>query len=130
MGNRFGVVVMLLLDPADVPLHCAKLCKYMELEAAADILFIVFGVSFFLTRLVIYPYVVWSSHLEAASYMGTYGTAEWSAVVLLYILLVLQVYWMALILKVAAKLVMNGSAEDVRSDSEDEDNGNGECKKE
>ena len=102
---------MLLLDPADVPLHCAKLCKYplpllgprglrlvnpsappllvsasptrhvfflrgqhtspwhsmhasklnkgadcagcvryMGLDAAADLLFIVFGVSFFLTR--------------------------------------------------------------------------------
>ena len=32
-----------------------------------------------------------------------------------------QVYWMALILKVALKLLTTGGAEDIRSDSEDED---------
>jgi ceramide synthetase len=25
--NRVGFVIMLLLDPADVPLHAAKICK-------------------------------------------------------------------------------------------------------
>ena len=44
--NRVGVVVMILLDPADVPLHSAKLCKYMNMEAAADVFFIMFGVTF------------------------------------------------------------------------------------
>merc|ERR1719414_34099 len=27
--NRVGAVVMVVLDPADVPLHLAKLCKYI-----------------------------------------------------------------------------------------------------
>ena len=40
---------------------------------------------------------------------------------LLYILLVLQVYWFALIVKVAIKVVTSGAAEDVRSDDEEED---------
>lgn len=37
---------MILLDPADVPLHFAKMCKYMGKDGAADNLFIVFGVTF------------------------------------------------------------------------------------
>ena len=36
-------------------------------------------------------------------------------------LLGLQVYWFALIVKVAIKVVTSGAAEDVRSDDEDED---------
>ena len=39
---------------------------------------------------------------------------------LLYILLVLQAYWMYLILKVAVTLVTGGTAEDIRSDSDDD----------
>ena len=37
------------------------------------------------------------------------------------VLLGLQVYWFALIVKVAIKVVTSGAAEDVRSDDEDED---------
>lgn len=47
--NRIGVVVMLLLDPADVPLHLAKLCKYSLADNMADFFFYLFGVSFFVT---------------------------------------------------------------------------------
>lgn len=63
--NRVGAVVMLLLDPADVPLHAAKMVKYVG-EARgnnktcaflADRLFELFAVMFFVTRVALYPYV-------------------------------------------------------------------------
>ena len=120
--NRVGVVVMLLLDIGDVPLHLAKLCKYMNRDGAADVFFVLFGVSFFLSRLVVYPYVVWSGTVEGYAIMGVYGGVEWTAVALLYVLLALQVYWMAMILKVALKMNNGHSVEDIRSDS-DEDEG-------
>ena len=56
--NRVGAVVKLLMDPADVPLHGAKLCKYCGLEFIADRCFELFALSFFVTRLVMYGYVV------------------------------------------------------------------------
>ena len=86
------------------------------------------------------------SYPEAAEYFE-YGIPEWSCVGwgilcralvhtstlglsdmcvrallyrLLYILLVLQAYWMYLILKVAVTLVTGGTAEDIRSDSDDD----------
>jgi hypothetical protein len=78
------------------------------------------------TRLVLYPYAVWSGHIEAQRYLPPFGGPEWICVGLLYVLLVLQVYWMYLIAKVAVKLALHGEAEDVRSDEEEEGEGEGE----
>jgi len=109
--NRVGVVVMVLLDLADVPLHLAKLCKYMDdkgnqwvrWQFLADRLFEIFALVFFFTRLVMYGYVCWSAHIEATRYFPK-GLPEWTCVVLLYSLYFLQVYWFHLILKVAMRL--------------------------
>ena len=127
--NRVGAVVMSLLDPADVPLHVAKQFKYIgdarggttqkRMQLGADIFFVIFMVLFAIMRLGLYPYVVWSSHLEGPLYFE-YGAGANACVALLYVLLGLQVYWFALILKVAIKVVTSGAAEDVRSDDEDE----------
>ena len=128
--NRVGAVVMVLLDPADVPLHVAKQFKYVGdarggatqkiMQTGADVFFVIFMLLFAVMRLGLYPYVVWSAHIEGRRYF-TYGAGAWTCVALLYILLVLQVYWFALIVKVAIKVVTSGAAEDVRSDDEDED---------
>lgn len=129
--NRVGAVVMALLDPADVPLHVAKQFKYIgdarggrvqkTMQLGADIFFVIFMVLFAVMRLGLYPYVVWSAHREGPTFFK-YGVGASSCVALLYVLLGLQVYWFALILKVAIKVVTSGgAAEDVRSDDEDED---------
>jgi len=125
--NRVGVVVMVLLDPADVPLHLAKLCKYTAeatklslWQRVADRLFEVFAVLFFVTRIVMYGYVCWSAHIEATRYFPK-GLPEWTCVVCLYTLLLLQIYWFSLILKVAMMLLWGGGAEDPRSDDDSED---------
>jgi ceramide synthetase len=128
--NRVGAVVMALLDPADVPLHVAKQFKYVGdarggktqkiMQTGADIFFVVFMLLFAVMRLGLYPYVVWSSTLEGPRHFA-YGTGAYACVALLFVLLGLQVYWFALIVKVAIKVVTSGAAEDVRSDDEDED---------
>merc|ERR1712032_904793 len=127
--NRVGVVVMVLLDPADVPLHLAKLCKYIAdakglyiWQFIADRLFEMFALVFFVTRLVCYGYVCWSAHIEATRYFPK-GLPEWTCVGLLYTLLALQLYWFFLIIKVAVKLIRGLNADDPRSDDSEEDNG-------
>jgi hypothetical protein len=128
--NRVGAVVMALLDPADVPLHVAKQFKYVGdarggktqkiMQTGADIFFVVFMLLFAVMRLGLYPYVVWSSTFEGPRHF-TYGAGAYACVALLFVLLGLQVYWFALILKVAIKVITSGAAEDVRSDDEDEE---------
>ncbi|KAJ1444526.1 TLC domain-containing protein [Pelagophyceae sp. CCMP2097] len=129
--HRIGAVVMLLLDPADVPLHCAKMLKYVAdarqgqgalarwCTFGADRTFEVFAVVFFVTRVVAYPYVCWSAHVEATRYFPK-GAPEWACVALLETLYALQVYWFFLIVKVAVKMAHTGNAEDVRSDDDDD----------
>ena len=125
--TRVGAVIMLVLDPADVPLHAAKCAKYIgdargnkRFQLLADVLFAIFLVTFFFMRLVMYPYVVWSSHFEARRYFGA-SFGYWTCVVLLYIILGLQVYLFKLIVNVVHRILITGSAEDVRSDDEDDD---------
>ena len=131
--NRIGCVVMFLLDPADVPLHLAKMCKYVADARAsrqkalaakctflADRAFELFAVVFLVTRIIMYPYVCWSAHVEATRYFPK-GLPEWTCVGLLWTLCALQCYWFYLIVKVAIRMITKGQAEDVRSDDEDED---------
>ena len=123
---------MILLDPADVPLHIAKQFKYVGdahggkiqkfMQSGADLFFVIFMLLFAVTRLGLYPYVVWSAHVEGREYFS-YGLGAWTCIALLYILLLLQIYWFVLILKVAIKVITSGAAEDVRSDEDDEDSG-------
>jgi ceramide synthetase len=124
--NRVGVVVMVLLDPGDVPLHLAKLCKYIAdskegsmWQFLADRLFEIFGVVFAVTRIGMYGYVCWSALIESRQFIPK-GMAEWTCLALLYTLLVLQFYWFSLIIKVAIKMMRGHSTEDIRSDDEDE----------
>lgn len=127
--TRVGTIVMLILDPADVPLHLAKLCKYAAdsngvriWQTMANYLFEIFAVTFFVTRIICYGFVIYSVFFEGALIyipnFGGPGGAICSA--LLVGILLLQVYWFVLIIKVAIKFSKDGEAEDVRSDDEDE----------
>lgn len=134
--NRIGVVVMVLLDFADVPLHLAKCSKYTgEQKTAgpwqflADRLFEVFAVTFFVTRLVMYGYVCWSAHIEATRFWPK-GVPEWTCVACLYTLFFLQVYWFVLIMQVVVRLLGGRSVEDPRSDDEDNGGAGDNAKKE
>ena len=113
-----GLVIMVLFDPADVPLHTAKCLKYLAecrpmggvrsvLQFGSNRSFEVFAVSFFVTRLVMYPYVMWSCHVESQP-LGAQGNI---AIVLLWILLGLNVYWFYLIIRVVVKMAVNGDVE-------------------
>eukprot|EP00403_Amphidinium_massartii_P014495 CAMPEP_0178426556 /NCGR_PEP_ID=MMETSP0689_2-20121128/29294_1 /TAXON_ID=160604 /ORGANISM="Amphidinium massartii, Strain CS-259" /LENGTH=344 /DNA_ID=CAMNT_0020048243 /DNA_START=59 /DNA_END=1093 /DNA_ORIENTATION=- len=134
---RVGTIVMVLLDPADVPLHIAKMFKYgadaggprsAKFQFVADRLFEIFAVVFFISRLVLYPYTCWSAKDESIDVWSKevgrqweHDAAEWLAVILLFTLLVLQVYWFALIIRVAITMARTGKADDVRSDDEGEE---------
>eukprot|EP00622_Pseudochattonella_farcimen_P002644 FR737617.1.p1 GENE.FR737617.1~~FR737617.1.p1 ORF type:complete len:182 (+),score=27.74 FR737617.1:80-547(+) len=128
---RVGVIVMALLDPADVPLQMAKMMKYLGearspatsdniWQFLADRFFEAFAVVFFITRLVMYPYVCWSAQFESARYFQK-GVPEWTCIVLLCILLALQIFWFKLVVEAAYRIIWLGKpVEDHRSDDEEE----------
>jgi len=97
---RVGVVIMVLLDVADPPLHLAKLVTYVKeisphssglfsLETLADLLFAAFAILFTITRMVLFVYVTWSVGYELfEAQMGyppyTLDTYKWQFNLLKY----------------------------------------------
>lgn len=126
--TRVGAMVKLVMDPADVLLHLAKMCKYTGGDDAkswghfcAERFFEAFAVCFFITRIICFGYIVYSTAFEAHNYFHV-PLGGWACVGLLCILLSLQIFWMSLIVKLAIKTKVQGEAiHDNRSDSEGEE---------
>ena len=122
-----GYLVMVLHDPVDVVLETAKVLFYMGRARpwalrAANHLFIVFAVTYFVTRLVLYPFII-----LRASLFGFQEYMDWfpGATLINFFLVTLQflhIFWMSLIIKSAVKKVVSGAdtVEDSRSDDEED----------
>ncbi|PNW78342.1 hypothetical protein CHLRE_09g401100v5 [Chlamydomonas reinhardtii] len=115
--HRAGVLVLSLLNISNPFLHVAKVVHYVE--AKGDTLaFLAFAVAFFLSRIVAYPVVVlhatliesWQVHpayLDRARHLPVYLLANG----LLLLLMVMQVQWMAGIVRLLLKAVGGSKAE-------------------
>lgn len=116
--NRVGAVVMVLFDPADVPLHLAKVCRYLGWQGPADLLFALFAVSFLVSRIGLFSYVCWSAHVESARYLrpGWDVVAGWS---ILYAILAINVAWGWMVVRVVLRVASGAGAADDRSDSDE-----------
>ena len=116
--NRVGLVVMVLFDASDVPLHAAKMCKYFGRAGAADALFAAFVVSFAGLRLVAYPYVCWQSHAMLARGETDSPGAVAASLVLLDCILVLNLMWGWTIAQLVRSVLAGNHVSDDRSDSD------------
>lgn len=57
-------MIMVLHDPSDIILEVTKMLNYAEWELSSTVMFVVFMLSWFLTRLVYFPFwIVWSTRL-------------------------------------------------------------------
>ncbi|XP_026162763.1 ceramide synthase 5 isoform X2 [Mastacembelus armatus] len=103
----------------DIKRKAAKLANYAKYQRLCDFLFIVFGVVFFITRLVIYPvWVLNSSMFESWAIVGPFPS-WWLFNILLLVLQVLHIIWSYLIARIAVKAMLRGKVcNDVRSDIE------------
>jgi len=116
-----GCLLMLLMDIADPFLELGKICKYLEMETASLVAFVMFLVSFIFMRLVLYPiYAVYPclAHTwELALYMDKFYL-YYSINGFMLVLFVLNVYWAVLIIKVLVTKLRHGQIKDIRSDDE------------
>lgn len=120
---RVGISVMILHDVSDVLLCAAKCAKYLRYDLAADVLFGVFALSFFVLRLGFFPaHIVRSivfeacDHLACAVYRGRcHAYPQFYAwVAPIFFLLALQVYWGWKILAAMHRKLVLGVLEDDR----------------
>ncbi|KAF8389864.1 hypothetical protein HHK36_024381 [Tetracentron sinense] len=127
---RVGSVVLALHDASDVFLEIAKMAKYSGFERIASFSFILLVLSWVVLRLIYFPlWIIWSTSYEVLLsldkekhqvvgpiYYFVFNT-------LLICLLVLHIYWGLLMFGMLIKQIQARGqiSEDVRSDSEDED---------
>ena len=135
--TRIGTLVMWCHDVSDIFLEGAKLCVYSKKNSLADLLFVGFGVVFFirfllsqffwkinfefLSRLVYYPF--WIVHTSWVKSMWIFSPfpGYYLFNFLLMVLQVLHIFWFYLIVKMAFRLMSGNQVEDSRSDSEESD---------
>jgi len=127
---RIGIVVLMLHNLFDPFLNLAKCCHYAfkgSLHALADVSFGLAAMVFLVSRLVLYPVVVYNVCFHTTPYPGTvpfWGATveQWICRICLVMLYPLHLFWFYLICKVAKKALIGGTVQkDERSDSEDED---------
>eukprot|EP01018_Ginkgo_biloba_P016002 Gb_07027 [translate_table: standard] len=127
---RVGSIVLALHDASDVFLEVGKMFKYSGSNVIPSISFILFVISWIVLRLIYYPFwILWSTSyevlrtldknkhkIEGPIYYYVFNT-------LLFCLLVLHIYWWVLMYRMLVKQIKARGklGEDVRSDSESED---------
>ena len=127
--TRVGVTIMLLHDTADVFLESAKVFNYSSkakghewAKVVCDVLFAIFALTFFVTRLILYPlFIIRSVLFEAPNHFGVDWIGFWVFAGLLVILQGLHVFWFYLIARMLHKLATTGIEKDERSDDDDDD---------
>ena len=96
----------------------AKLLHYAKLERCAEVVFAIFTVIFFITRLVIFPFwLLWAVSFDLPRHTGQFP-AHYVALALLLVLQLLHVYWFKLIVMMLCQLLKGqGVKKDARSES-------------
>lgn len=135
---RVGVSILWLHDLSDVVLEGCKVLNYTSKppgrqwlkDYIVDPLFGVFTITFFVTRLVLYPrYILYSVIIEGYRVFGCEWGGCYVFIGLLVALQCLHIFWFSLIVKMLYILMTTGFEGDIRSDDEDEDEPEGEDKK-
>lgn len=132
--TRVGAAILFLHDIADIFLEAAKIFNYLSkgvdsnkrawirswAKTCCDILFALFAIIFFITRLVIYPkYILYSIIYETPVYFNVFEWfGYWIFAVLLIVLQFLHIFWFYLIVVMIYRLVTTGIEKDERSDDE------------
>ena len=128
--TRFGATILLIHDVSDIFLEFAKVCNYTAkakshawMRPYVDIIFAIFMIVFFISRLIIYPkHIMYSIITEGIEYFGCEFGGCYVWIGLLGALQLLHIFWFYLIARMAYGLIFVGSIEkDVRSDDEGDD---------
>lgn len=135
--TRIGNTVFVTMDSSDIWLGLAKCLKYLNFPGlVTNTMFIMFMIIWVYARHYLYGLVTYSLFAESClpennkciwDPLNGYWLTRWSKYIVLLgmsLLQILMIYWFTLILKIAWKVVNGKNAEDTRSDSEDEDEGN------
>nr|CAB3230108.1 LAG1-like3 [Phallusia mammillata] len=121
---RVGSLVMAIHDVSDIILEGAKCFVYAKKSAVADNLFTLFAIVFIISRLIVYPYSVIHTTWVKSMWLFRPYPGYYFFNALLMILQLLHIFWAAIIIRMAVRMLVVGKVEkDARSDVEEASTG-------
>jgi ceramide synthetase len=122
---RIGLVILLIHDASDIFLYLAKIFHYLQRVKHTDLTFGTFAFVFLITRLFLFPYVVYSIFWEPQIYHDNIDRF-WPQIIFwksaLSTLQILHVIWFIMISRMIILAFRKGQVQgDIRSDDETED---------
>ncbi|XP_060550778.1 ceramide synthase 3 isoform X1 [Pantherophis guttatus] len=103
---RLGTLVMIVHDSADIWLEAAKMFNYARWDNTCSVLFVIFAVVFFITRLILFPcWILRASIYYPVFYTQTLVIAYFVYNGQLLILQGLHLYWAYLVFKILKKFI-------------------------
>ncbi|KAJ5071735.1 ceramide synthase 1 [Anaeramoeba ignava] len=118
---QIGTLLMILHDISDVFLYVAQAFNYLGYPALQTACFVPFVLSFFFFRLIILPFLNYSTLIEYKGRTGFVGDVLTGGLPMLG-LIFMHIYWFYLILKVIYRtFTTDKGVADVRSDDEDDE---------
>ncbi|XP_002732672.1 ceramide synthase 6-like [Saccoglossus kowalevskii] len=117
---RVGALIILTHDVSDIFLEAAKMTNYAKYQRICDVLFIIFAIIFFVSRLIVFPlYVFKSAAIESREICGPWPS-WWIFNILLLVLQLLHIFWFSIIMRMVYKSLTHGKVDrDARSDCEE-----------
>lgn len=105
---RYGLAIMFLHDCSDPFLELGKLCYFLRMQKAADVIFLIFTVIFYITRCFVYPIFI----VLPALYYTNFPEEQLVMKMLLtnlILLMVLNYVWSIFIYKMIQVYCRNGT---------------------
>lgn len=121
---KVGSLILVLHDPCDVLLHFAKIAKYVNYQRLTDTLFVVFSISWFVTRLIIFPFKI----LIPCIFHSPFVSCSTCHIPYLYYIItgmlcslqILHVIWFGYLVKAIKVVLTEGQIKDARSDTDED----------
>jgi len=131
-SHRIGTLVLIVHDCADHLLELAKMFRYTRYQKTCDAVFVLFAITWVVTRCGVYPtWILYSTLIDAENFVEMFP-AYYIFNGLLGTLQLLHILWTYFLFKAIQKALSKGGVEDKRSDSEpsdEEDENDNELKK-
>ncbi|XKL59167.1 hypothetical protein PGB90_000183 [Kerria lacca] len=121
--HRVGTLVLVIHDAADCILDGTKAVNYAKYNKLSSVLFVVFTLTWIITRVIIFPFwILKSTTMEAPYVAKMMFPAYYIFNGLLILLLILHIFWTVLIFQLAYRTWTAGQLEgDIRSSASSED---------
>ncbi|NXC04667.1 CERS4 synthase, partial [Orthonyx spaldingii] len=114
----FGMIVMLVHDASDYILELAKIPHYQKWKWVCEAVFNVFAGDFIISRLVIFPLIVYYYFVTKVSLLPISPLVS----AFLVILQLLHIFWSYVIIQMIFNVILRGEKrQDARSDTEESD---------